>query len=101
MITIIIIHAHLQIKPDQEQAFLEEAKILLPATRAEKGNISYDLMKSTEEDYHYTMVEIWTNIEATAIHNTSEHFTAFTQKAPTFMAAPMNLKVFSGETVNI
>ena len=97
----IIIHAHLQIKSDQEQAFLEEAKILLPATRAEKGNISYDLMKSTEQDYRYTMVEVWKDLEATAIHNTSEHFTAFTQKATTFMAAPMDLRVFSGEPVKI
>ena len=95
----IIIHAHLQVKPDQEQSFLEEAKILLPASRAEKGNISYELMKSTEQDFHYTMVEIWKDVEATTIHNTSEHFTAFTQKAATFMAAPMDLKVFSGEPV--
>ena len=95
----IIIHAHLQVKPDQEQAFLEEAKTLLSASRAEKGNISYDLMKSTEQNCHYTMVEIWQDLEATAIHNTSEHFTAFTQKAPTFMAAPMDLKVFSGEPI--
>lgn len=95
----IIIHAHLQIKPDQEQAFLEEAKSLLSATRAENGNISYDLMKSTEQDHHYTMVEVWKDVEATTNHNTSEHFTSFTQKAPTFMAAPMDLKVFSGEVV--
>lgn len=93
----IIIHAHLQVKPDQEQAFLQEVKTLLAATRAEKGNISYDLMKSTEQDCHYTMVEIWKDVEATTAHNTSEHFTAFTQKAQTFMAAPMDLKIFSGE----
>lgn len=95
----IIIHAHLQVKKDQEQVFLEEAKTLLAKTRAEKGNISYDLLKSTEEDYHYTMVEIWEDLEATTAHNTSEHFTAFVQKASSFMAAPMDLKVFAGEPV--
>lgn len=95
----IIIHAHLQVKIDQEQAFLEEAKTLLAATRAEKGNISYDLMKSTDQDHHYTMVELWEDVEATKAHNTSEHFTAFIQKAQAFMAAPMDLKVFNGEPV--
>lgn len=95
----IIIHANLQVKPDQEQAFLEEAKTLLAASRAEEGNSSYDLLKSTEQDGHYTMVEIWKSVEATAAHNTSEHFTAFKQKAPTYLAAPMDLKVFSGESV--
>lgn len=95
----IIIHANLQVKKDQEQAFLEEAKTLLTATRAEKGNISYDLMKSTDQDYHYTMVELWEDVEANRAHNTSEHFTAFIQKAQSFMAAPMDLKVFDGELV--
>lgn len=70
----IIVHAHLQVKPDHEQAFLKEAQELLVATRAESGNISYDLMSSTEHDYHYTMVEVWKDTEATAKHNTSSHF---------------------------
>ena len=95
----IIIHAHLQVKPDQEQAFLDEMKTLLPLSRAEEGNISYELMKNTEKEHHYTMVELWKDAQATASHNTSAHFTAFVQKAPTFMAAPMDLQVFSGEAV--
>lgn len=95
----IIIHAHLQVKPDQEQAFLDEMKTLLPLSRAEEGNISYELMRNTEKEHHYTMVELWKDAQATASHNTSAHFTAFVQKAPTFMAAPMDLQVFSGEAV--
>ena len=93
----IIIHANLQVKKEQEQAFLEEVKSLLSATRAEKGNISYDFLKSTEQECNYTMVELWEDMEATAAHNTSEHFQAFSQKAQTFLAAPMGLKVFNGE----
>ncbi|MED4256510.1 MULTISPECIES: putative quinol monooxygenase [Bacillaceae] len=95
----IIIHAHLQIKPDQEQAFLEEAKPLILGSRAEEGNISYDLMKSTEQEHHYTVVELWKDKEAIEFHHKSEHFTAFVQKAQAFMAAPMDVKLFSGEPV--
>lgn len=96
-----IIHAHLQVKPDQQQAFLDECKILVQASREEAGNISYDLMKSTEQDGHFTMVEVWKDPEAIAAHNTSEHFTAFGQKAPAFMAAPMKLDVFRGESAQL
>ena len=96
-----IIHAHLQVKLDQEQAFLEACKTLVEASRAEAGNISYDLMKSTEKDGHFTMVEVWENAEAIDAHNTSEHFVAFGKKAPAFMAAPMDLKVFNGEPVQL
>lgn len=94
-----IIHANLQVKPDQEQAFLEEAKVLIQASRAEAGNIRYDLMKSTEQAGHFTMVEVWKDAEAIAAHNTSEHFTAFGQKAQAFMAAPLDVNVFSGQPV--
>ena len=94
-----IIHANLQVKPDQEQAFLEETKALIQASRAEAGTIRYDLMKSTEQAGLFTMVEVWKDAEAIAAHNTSEHFTAFGQKAPAFLAAPLELNVFSGEPV--
>lgn len=96
-----IIHAHLQVKPDQEQAFLEACKTLIEASRKEAGNGSYDLMKSTEHAGHFTMVETWKDAEAIAAHNTSDHFTAFGQKAAAFMAAPMDVKVFSGEPVQL
>lgn len=94
-----IIHAHLQVKPDQQQAFLNESKILIEASRKEQGNIQYDLMKSVEHEGHFTMVEVWKDAQAIEAHNTSEHFTAFSKKAAGFFSAPMNLKVFSGETV--
>ncbi|HBU81098.1 MAG TPA: antibiotic biosynthesis monooxygenase [Paenibacillus sp.] len=95
----IIIHAHLQVKPDQEQAFLEATKVLISATRNEEGNISYDLAKSTELEHHYTMVELWKDEAATASHNASSHFQAFVQQAAAFMAAPMNVEIFAGEAV--
>ncbi|WP_433943792.1 putative quinol monooxygenase [Paenibacillus sp. SN-8-1] len=95
----IIIHAHLQINPEQEVVFLDAAKQLIAATRNEEGNISYDLVKSTEREHHYTMIELWKDEAATAAHNTSEHFQAFVQQAPEFMAAPMNVAVFAGEAV--
>ncbi|ALS74058.1 monooxygenase [Planococcus rifietoensis] len=96
-----IIHAHLQVKPDQEQAFLNESKILIDASRQEPGNVQYDLMKSVEKDGHFTMVEVWKDAQAIEAHNASEHFTAFSKKAAGFMSAPMELKVYSGEAVRM
>lgn len=96
---VVIIHAHLQVKPDQEESFLSDVKTLLHETRAETGNISYDLLKSTEQEHHYTMVELWEDLQATASHNASPHFTTFLQQAKAYLAAPMDLKIFNGEAV--
>lgn len=95
----LIIHAHLQIKPEQEQAFLEASKPLIQASRAEAGNLSYDLKKSTDQDHHYTMLETWQDAASIEAHNTSAHFTAFVGQAQAFMAAPMDVTVYAGERV--
>ncbi|MDM8362274.1 putative quinol monooxygenase [Bacillus thuringiensis] len=95
----IIIHAIFQVDPAKQQAFLEEIQPLLHGSREESGNISYDLYKDTEKDSVYTMVEVWKDEAAVASHNTSEHFTSFVSKAPQFLTAPLNIKVYNGELV--
>lgn len=95
-----IIHARFQLQPEQEQAFLEEIRSLVVASRAERGNISYDLMKDTEKENVYTMVELWTDSSAVEEHNKSVHFTAFASKAPQYLAARLDVKVYQGEEIN-
>ncbi|MCM2677524.1 putative quinol monooxygenase [Alkalicoccobacillus plakortidis] len=97
----IITHVRFQIKPEQEQAFIQEATALITETRKETGNISYELVKNIEEEYTYTMMETWENEEATKLHNSSTHFTAFVQKAPEFLAGPIQAKGYVGEEVSL
>jgi quinol monooxygenase YgiN len=95
----IIIHAHFQINPEKEQEFLEEMHSHVEASRAEEGNISYNLMKDTENEQSYTMVEIWNDANAVEAHNTSGHFTSFAGRAPEYMAAPIDVQIFEGNKV--
>jgi quinol monooxygenase YgiN len=95
----IIIHAHFQITAENEGAFLEEMQTLVVASRAEDGNVSYELMKATETDHNYTMVEIWKDRAAVEAHNTSSHFTSFAARAPEYMAAPIDVQIFAGEKI--
>ena len=84
----IIIHAGFQIDREKEQSFLKEVQPLISASRRETGNISYDLMKDTEKEYMYTMVEVWEDLAAVESHNRSEHFIAFGGNAQQYLAAP-------------
>jgi quinol monooxygenase YgiN len=95
----IIIHAGFQVKADQENDFLNEIKSLIEASRAEAGNISYDLLKDSDKAGSYTMVELWKDMEAVQTHNQAEHFTNFMTKAPQFMAAPADVKLFNAEPI--
>lgn len=95
----IIIHAGFQVKTDLEQEFLKEIKPLIEASRAEQGNVSYDLLKDTEKAGAYTMVEQWKDMDAVQTHNQADHFTAFMAKAPQYMAAPTEVKLFNAEPI--
>jgi quinol monooxygenase YgiN len=92
----IIIHAGFHINPLKEQAFLEDIQTLVTASRTEEGNISYDLMKDTEKESVYTMVEVWKDTAAVEAHNSSEHFTSFVGRAPEYLAAPLDVNIFEG-----
>lgn len=97
----IIIHANLHVKADQEQAFLEAAKTVVAASRQEDGNVSYNLKKSTDHEGQYTMVELWKDAAAIQSHNTSTHFQTFSKQAAGFMAAPMDLNVYNAEPIKM
>ncbi|AJS61037.1 putative quinol monooxygenase [Paenibacillus sp. IHBB 10380] len=95
----IIIHATFNVIADKHQAFIEEIQPLLEVSRAETGNISYDLFKSTDKDNIFTMVEVWQDADAVASHNASTHFTSFVGKAGNFLAAPLDVKSFDGQAI--
>ncbi|HEK9099140.1 antibiotic biosynthesis monooxygenase [Bacillus pfraonensis] len=95
----IIIHAVFQVDSAKQQAFVEEIRPLIRASREENGNVSYDLYKDTEKENVYTMVEVWQDAEAVAGHNTSEHFTSFVKKANQFLTAPLDIKVYDAQLV--
>lgn len=95
----IIIHARFNLQPQQEQAFLEVIRPLIVASRAEHGSISYDLMKDTETENVYTMVELWADSSAVEDHNRSVHFTTFASQAPQYLASRLDVKVYEGELI--
>jgi len=97
----IIIHANLQINPAKQDLFLKEIQPLVAASRAESGNISYRLQKDTESANVFTMVEIWQDMQTVAQHNASEHFTKFTANAKEFLTAPLEVKAFEGEPLEL
>ncbi|MBN8203637.1 MULTISPECIES: putative quinol monooxygenase [Bacillaceae] len=96
----IIIHAGFQVQTDKENDFLAEIRPLIEASRAEEGNISYDLVKDTEKAGSYTMMELWKDMDAVKFHNQTEHFTSFTAKAPQYFSAPPQVKVYDALSVD-
>lgn len=101
MTTMIIIHATFHIQPAKKDLFLKEIQPLITASKAENGNISYNLLKDTENENVFTMVEVWQDLQAVSLHNASEHFTAFVSKAKDFLTAPLDVQSFEGQPLKL
>lgn len=95
----IVVHAKMQIQASARELFLSEIQTLIAASRAEEGNVSYDLFEDTEQANTFMMMEVWNDKEAIATHNASSHFQAFTGKAPQFMAAPLGIQAYDATTL--
>lgn len=72
-----IIHAHIKVKPEFRQPFLEDVKNLVKGSQAEDGNISYQLYEDTTQANSFVMLEEWVDAAAVEFHFSTPHFKEF------------------------
>lgn len=84
MITIV---ARNIIREGQRKAFLEAVRPLIAASRAEAGNLAYDLYADTEDENALCFIEKWQDMEAIAAHNASPHFQEWIARKSAFVAS--------------
>ena len=65
------------VKPEYTEALAAQFKDLVKASRAEEGNISYDLHQEIGKPNRFVFVESWKSQAAIDEHNASEHFQNF------------------------
>lgn len=94
-----IIHAYIKVDSNQQEKFLEQAKDLIAGSRAEEGNISYQLYQDTNETNAFVMVEEWKDMEAIKYHGQTEHYKRFGVNTKDLLSAPTNVKRFEVKEV--
>ncbi len=71
MITIV---AKAIVKEGQREAFIQAVQPMIEGSRAEEGNISYDLFEDLDHANVLTFIEQWKSPEAIDLHNRTPHF---------------------------
>ncbi|EHS5050316.1 antibiotic biosynthesis monooxygenase [Listeria monocytogenes] len=89
------IEAQITVKKEQTEAFLQAAKEVIAASRAEAGNHGYELVQSTENETVFYMLEKWADMAAIQQHNDSEHFKKFQKLAADFVAKELEISVLT------
>jgi quinol monooxygenase YgiN len=93
----VIIHAHLTVKPEHVDEFVAKSKALVAGSQAEAGNISYDFYRHTQKTNAFVVVEEWKDLEAIEFHNNTPHFTGFFAEVGAFFAEPAQVKRYFAE----
>lgn len=86
--------ARAKVVEGREVEFLKAAEALIRGTRAERGNISYTLYKSTETESDFLFYEEYESAEAMAVHANSAHFNTFVKTIDGMLAKEMVIESF-------
>ncbi|ENI8449519.1 antibiotic biosynthesis monooxygenase [Listeria monocytogenes] len=89
------IEAQITVRKEQTVAFLQAAKEVIAASRAEAGNHGYELVQSRENETVFYMLEKWADMAAIQQHNDSEHFKKFQKLAADFVAKELEISVLT------
>ncbi|MDR0560060.1 MAG: antibiotic biosynthesis monooxygenase [Prevotellaceae bacterium] len=91
----IVITAYVEIKTDKVDSFVSGTAELIDKSRAEEGNLSYNLFADLKEKNKFVFVEEWKSQSAVDTHFATEHFKNFGTLLEEVSASPANIKVFA------
>ncbi|MDR2467121.1 MAG: antibiotic biosynthesis monooxygenase [Prevotellaceae bacterium] len=90
----IVITAYVDIKPDKTAKFLDAVNAVIAKSKAEEGNLSYNLFADLKDKNKFVFVEEWKSQAAVDTHFATEHFKGFGTLLEEVAASPANIKIF-------
>jgi len=90
-----IIRAKVVLKAGQVGAFVAAAKIIITASRAESGCISYTLLQDPFDQTVFYFFEEWKNKKAIDLHFATPHFKAFGVELKAMVSGPPAITVYT------
>ena len=95
----IMVLAKIEPKSGCSDSVVELSKELIENTISESGNIDYQLLQSTNEDY-LTFIEKWESLDALKEHMASTHFVNFSDESKEFIEN-MEIQVLSASDIDL
>ena len=86
--------AHLRAQEGKGAALGEALKGLIEPTRAEPGNISYQLLASLDDERDYTFVEEYQNGDALDAHMKTPHIAAAMAAMPELVEGDLDMRTY-------
>lgn len=79
---------HIQVKPEQREAFLAIALENARHTVQEPGNLRFDVLQEAEDPHRFLLYEVYRDEEALKTHKTTAHYARWAEAVPPCLAEP-------------
>jgi (4S)-4-hydroxy-5-phosphonooxypentane-2,3-dione isomerase len=84
----LVVHVHVQVKPEQVDAFREATLANAQASIQEPGIARFDVAQQTDDPTHFVLVEVYRNEHAPALHKETPHYQIWRDTVAPMMAQP-------------
>jgi quinol monooxygenase YgiN len=84
----LVIHVHVQVRPEHVAAFLEATLANARASVREPGIARFDVVQQADDPTRFVLVEAYRDAEAPARHKETPHYAAWRDAVAPMMAAP-------------
>jgi Uncharacterized conserved protein len=89
----IVVYAKSIVVEKNVEKFLQLAKELIEETRKENGNVSYELVRGTENKSIFAFIEKWADKEVLDTHMKTKHFTTIIPELLKLSVGDMEISV--------
>ena len=97
----LVVHVHVQVKPECIEAFKKATLANAQASVKEQGIARFDFVQQNDNPTHFVLVEAYRNDDAPARHKETAHYAAWRDTVATMMAQPRSsvkyANVFPGD----
>ena len=82
----ILVHVHVQVKPDCVDAFKSAVLANARASRQEPGVIRFDVLQQADDPARFILIEEYRSADAVAAHKATPHYAAWRDAVAPMMA---------------
>lgn len=84
----LIVHVHIQVKPDQVEAFKAASIENSRNSLQEPGIAQFDVLQQQDDPTRFLLVEVYRTDEAPAAHKQTAHYQKWAEAVANMMAVP-------------
>ncbi|MBE0657982.1 MAG: antibiotic biosynthesis monooxygenase [Bryobacteraceae bacterium] len=84
----LIVHVHVQVKPECIEAFKMATEANAGASVQEPGIARFDVVQQSDDASRFVLVEVYRTAEAPAAHKATAHYAEWRDAVADMMAAP-------------